>query len=50
MDAKIQKEYVLTAGTNDKTATEVDLDKAVAKLEMLGNSNLQYRFHIFPKK
>ncbi len=50
MNAKIQKEYVLTVGTNSKTAKEIDLDETVAKLEMLGNSQLNVRFHIFPKE
>jgi len=50
MDAKIQKEYILTVGTNDETAKEADLDSAVVKLENMGNSQLDVRFHIFPKE
>ncbi len=50
MDAKIQKEYVMTVGTNSGTAKEIDLDKAVLKLEQLANSQLDVRFHIFPKE
>jgi len=50
MNAKIQKEYRLTIGTNDEKATLEDMDKMAVELEQLGNSKLSVRIHIFPKE
>ena len=50
MDMKIQKEFTLVVGTNNPNATKEDLIEAAMKLEMLGNSNLSKRFHIFAKE
>jgi len=50
MNAKIQKEYKLTIGTNDEEATLDDMDKMAVELEQLGNNKLPVRVHIFSKE
>ncbi len=50
MDAKIQKEYRLTIGTNDDKVTLEDMDKIALELEQLGNGKLPVRVHIFSKE
>ena len=50
MDAKIQKEFVLTVGNNEEGKTENDLVAKAAKLEQFGNEYLGVRFHIFTKE
>ena len=46
MNAKIQKSYKLTIGTNDGNATLEDMDKMALELEQLGNTKLPVRVHI----
>ncbi len=50
MDAKIQKEFTLVVGSNDKVVTEETLIKAAMELEGLGNSTFNVRFHISVKE
>ena len=50
MNAKIQKEFTLTIGTNDENATEEQLTEKVASIERaLNTSNPNIRVHIFDK-
>ena len=50
MDAKVQKEFVLTIGTNEEGKTEEDMVAKAVELEQLGNKELGVRFHIFAKE
>mgnify|MGYP001574840283 CR=1 FL=1 len=47
MNAKIQKSYQITIGTNDEKATLEDMDKMALELEQLGNAKLPVRVHVF---
>lgn len=50
MEAKIQKTFILTVGTNEDGKTEEDLIAKATELVQYGNSNLNVRFHIFAKE
>ena len=49
MNAKIQKEFVLSIGSN-LDITEEQLNQKALELEMLGNKHLDVRVHISAKE
>ncbi len=50
MDAKIQKEFKLTIGTNDESKDREYITQKAMELEHIGNKEMDVRVHIFEKE